>query len=222
MILSYLSHKEFEISGNGLKFIATKSQIAFRDLVQGFQEIKPMLLCSNDKYDQLDISKTFDFVGDILLTKDVTKKYMPQIFKSFIEDIDEENRDKILTAYHSLESILQDSLLLEDIPLEINLNEDLRKLLKLEDLHLDDKLLKNPYAIIEMILKIHQLCKLDTIPVICNVANYLDLQELKELSNLTKQLNMKLILIEFADRDSLIVPENSEFFYIDEDLVDWY
>lgn len=220
MILSYLSHKEFEIHGSGLKVIATKSSIAYRDLVQGFQKVRPMLICSNDKYDPLDIVKAFDFVGDILLTKDITKEYMPQIFKNYVENIDEENRNKILMAYHSLESLFQDSLLLEDIPLEINFNEDLKKFLKLEDLHLDTELLKDPYA--KMILKIHQMCKLDSIPVICNVANYLDSQQINELSSLAIQMNMKLILIEFADKNSLIVPKDAEFFYIDEDLVDWY
>lgn len=222
MILCYLSHKQFEIHGSGMKIIATKSQIAYRDLIQSFQKVRSMLICSNEKYDQLDISRTFDFVGDILLTKDITKEYMPRIFKSYIENIDEANRNKILMAYHSLESALQDSLLLEDIPLEIDFNEDLKKFLKLEDLHLDTELLKDPYAIIEMTLKIHQVCKIDSIPVMCNVANYLDSQQINELSTLVAQMNMKLFLIEFADKDSLIIPKNAEFFYIDEDLVDWY
>ncbi|NRO05135.1 hypothetical protein IMAU30005_02020 [Lactobacillus helveticus] len=66
------------------------------------------------------------------------------------------------------------------------------------------------------------MCKIDSVPVICNVANYLNSQQLQELSNLVKQMNMKLVLIEFTDKDFLIVPKNAEFFYIDEDLVDWY
>lgn len=222
MIFSYLTHKEIVLEDSGLKIIATKSPIVYRDLVQGFQQIRPTIICSNDHFDQMEISKTFDFVGDILLTKDVVNKYSTHIFKSFIENLDEENRNKIMVAYHKLESLLQDSLLLEDLPLEIDFNEDLKKLLKLENLHFDSKLMEEPYDIIESILKIHQICKLNSIPVICNVANYLDSQQLDELSQLVNQLNMKLILIEFTDKDFLIVPKNAEFYYIDEDLVDWY
>ncbi|WP_103660678.1 type II-A CRISPR-associated protein Csn2 [Lactobacillus sp. HT06-2] len=220
MILSYISHKEFKLQEFGLTIIATKSPIAYRDLVQGFQKVRPTLVASNDKYDSLDVGKTFDFAGDVLLTQNVIEKYMSHILKSYIEQLDEDNRNKILSAYHNLESLLQDSLLLEDLPLEIDFNEDLKKLLKAEDLHLDAKLLKEPYVIIESILKIHQFCKINSIPVICNVANYLDSQQLKELSNVVKQMNMKLVLIEFTDKDFLIVPKNAEFFYIDEDLVD--
>lgn len=222
MILSYLTHKQVKLEDPGLKIIATKSSIAYRDLVQGFQQVRPTIICSDDHYNELEIGKAFDFVEDVLLTKDVINKYSSHIFKSFIENLDEENRNKIMVAYHKLESLLQDSLLLEDLPLEIDFNEDLEKLLKLENLHLDSKLMEEPYAIIESILKIHQLCKLGSIPVICNVANYLNSQQLDELSGLVNQLNMKLLLIEFTDKDFLIVPKNAEFYYIDEDLVDWY
>lgn len=222
MILSYLTHKQVKLEDPGLKIIATKSSIAYRDLVQGFQQVRPTIICSDDHYNELEIGKAFDFVGDVLLTKDVINKYSSHIFKSFIQNLDEENRNKIMVAYHKLESLLQDSLLLEDLPLEIDFNEDLEKLLKLENLHLDSKLMEEPYAIIESILKIHQLCKLGSIPVICNVANYLNSQQLDELSELVNQLNMKLLLIEFTDKDFLIVPKNAEFYYIDEDLVDWY
>ncbi|MPW13665.1 type II-A CRISPR-associated protein Csn2 [Lactobacillus helveticus] len=222
MILSYVSHKEFKLEKSGLKIISTRSTIAYRDLIQGFEKVQPTLICSNNKYEPLDIAKAFDFIGDILLTKNVIEKYMPHILKSYIQKLDEKNRNKIFSAYHNLESLLQDSLLLEDLPLEIDFNEDLKKLLKAENLHLDVKLLKEPYVIIESILKIHQMCKIDSVPVICNVANYLNSQQLQELSNLVKQMNMKLVLIEFTDKDFLIVPKNAEFFYIDEDLVDWY
>ncbi|MCJ2172419.1 type II-A CRISPR-associated protein Csn2 [Lactobacillus kefiranofaciens subsp. kefirgranum] len=222
MILSYVSHKEFNLEKSGLKIIATRSTIAYRDLIQGFRKVRPTLICSNNKYEPLDIARAFDFVGDILLTENIIEKYMSHILRSYIQKLDEENRNKIFSAYHNLESLLQDSLLLEDLPLEIDFNEDLKKLLKAENLHLDTKLLREPYVIIESILEIHQMCKMGSVPVICNVANYLNSQRLQELSNLVKQMNMKLILIEFTDKDFLIVPKNAEFFYIDEDLVDWY
>lgn len=222
MILSYVTHKKWVLNNFGVKIIATQSSIVYRDLVQGFQGKNKMLVCSSDNYDPLEITQTFDMVGDPLLSGDVTKKYFAKIVNSFIAGIDETTRNKILSAFNNLEITLSDSLLLEDLPLTINFDEDLRKLLKIVDLHLDQTLLVNPYAIIETVLKIHQNCNLKTIPVICNVTNYLNDQELCELSKLTKQMNMMIVLIEFTSSDLLAVPEEAQFYYIDRDLVDWY
>lgn len=222
MILSYVTHKKWLLNEVGVKIIATQSSIVYRDLVQGFQGNNKLLVCSSNNYDPLEITQAFDMVGDPLLSGDVTKKYFAKIVNSFIAGIDETTRNKILSAFNNLEITLSDSLLLEDLPLTINFDEDLRKLLKIVDLHLDQTLLVNPYAIIETVLKIHRNCNLKTIPVICNVTNYLNDQELCELSKLTKQMNMMVVLIEFTSSDLLAVPEEAQFYYIDKDLVDWY
>ena len=181
-----------------------------------------LITCSDDNYSQLDITKEFDFVGDPLLTKNVTEKYIHELVNNYIVNLDEENRNRIIAIFHKLESLLQDSLFLEDVPLEINFEEDLKKLLKIEGIHLDFKLMQNPYAIIETILKIHEICNLHSVPVICNVANYLDKKELEELSKIAYQINLTVILIEFTDFKNTVFPEDAEFYYIDQDLIDWY
>ncbi|MDF7672719.1 type II-A CRISPR-associated protein Csn2 [Lactobacillus sp. ESL0701] len=222
MILSYLTHKKWTFKDNGLTILATQSPIVFQDLIQSFQGNKKMLICTDDSYQSLELEKVFDFVGDVLLSGDVTKKYMLHIEKSYITNLDEDNRNKIFVAFNNLETVLQDSLLLEDLPLDINFDEDLKKLIKMTELHLDSKIKLEPYAIIETVLKIHQICNIKTIPVICNVAHYLDEQKMQELYELVKQVNIPLILIEFTSPDLLIVPKNVQFYYIDKDLIDWY
>ncbi|UQS82812.1 type II-A CRISPR-associated protein Csn2 [Bombilactobacillus folatiphilus] len=228
MILSYLTHKKWQWQTKGIKLIATNSSIAYRDLVQGFQSQKDSLLCTSDHYEQLEISKTFDFVGDLLLSGDVTKKYLAHIVKSYITNLDEDNRNKIMIAFHHLEATVQveatvqDSLLLEDLPLEIDFDEDLRKSLKMLNVHLDQQMLLDPCAITKTVLKIHEICHLKTIPVVCNLANYLELQELSEINQLVNELNLTFIVLEFVTPDLLKVPLGVQFYYIDEDLVDWY
>ncbi|BDR59989.1 type II-A CRISPR-associated protein Csn2 [Lactobacillus xylocopicola] len=222
MILSYSTHKKWSFSTSGIKILSTQSTVAYRDLVQGFQGQNDRLVCIDDKYEPQDISKTFDFGGDLLLSGDVTKKYLLTIGKTYLANIDEDNRNQIMAAFQNLEITIENSLLLEDLPLAITWDEDLKKLLKMVELHLDTDRLQVPYGIIETVLKIHQTCNLKTIPVFCNVANYLDDQELAELSQLVQQMGLVLFLIEFTSADLLVVPEDAEFYYIDRDLVDWY
>lgn len=222
MILSYLSHKKMIMKNSGIKVIATSSSIVYRDVVQSFQGKKDMLLSSDDDYNQLNIIKDFDFIADPVLNQNIFDKYMPVIIKEYIEGLNEADRNEILKMYHKLEGIIQDSLLLEDLPLELEFNEDLKKFLKLENLHLDTKFLEEPYAIIESILKIHQNYNFHSIPVACNVAHYLNLAQVGMLNDLLKEMKLKLILIEFTSADFLVFPKDVDYFYIDQDLVDWY
>ena len=222
MILTYTTHKKWVFKDPGIKIIGLQSPIAYCDIIQGFQGKNKMLLCSEDDYSPLDIGKTFDFIGDPLLSGDITKKYMPHIVNNYLKGLDEENRDKLIRSLYSLESILQDSLLLEDLPLAINFDEDLKKLLKLTEIHLDKSMLLSPYGIIETVLKIHQTCDLKTIPVVCNVAHYLEKQEWQELASLVKEMNLILVVIEFTTKESLATPKDIPFYFIDKDLIDWY
>ncbi|MBC6356768.1 type II-A CRISPR-associated protein Csn2 [Lactobacillus helsingborgensis] len=222
MNLSYLTHKKWVLKKFGVKIIATGSPIAYRDLIQGFQRQNQLLLCSDDNYNALNISETFDFIGDPLLSGDITKKYMTHIVSSYITNLDEENRNKVIKSFYNLETTLHDTLLLEDLPLEITFDEDLKKLFKLTDVHLDKTILNSPYGIIETVLRIHQVCNLRTIPVICNVAHYIEEREWQELASLITQMKLIVILIEFTDAKNLYIRKDIPFYYIDKDLVDWY
>ncbi|NUE97952.1 type II-A CRISPR-associated protein Csn2 [Lactobacillus melliventris] len=222
MILTYVTHKKWVFKDPGIKIIGLQSPIAYCDIIQGFQGKNKMLLCSEDDYNPFDIGKTFDFIDDPLLGGDITKKYMPHIVNNYLKDLDEENRNKMIKSFYSLESILQDSLLLEDLPLAINFDEDLKKLLKLTEIHLDKSMLLSPYGIIETVLKIHQTCDLKTIPVVCNVAHYLEKQEWQELASLVKEMNLILVVIEFTTKENLTIPKDVPFYFIDKDLIDWY
>ncbi|PXY83943.1 type II-A CRISPR-associated protein Csn2 [Lactobacillus melliventris] len=222
MILTYTTHKKWVFKDPGIKIIGLQSPIAYCDIIQGFQGKNKMLLCSEDDYNPLDIGKTFDFIGDPLLSGDITKKYMPHIVNSYLTNLDEENRNKMIKSFYSLETILQDSLLLEDLPLAINFDEDLKKLLKLTEIHLDKSMLLSPYGIIETVLKIHQTCNLKTIPVICNVAHYLEERKWQELASLVTEMNLILVVIEFTTKENLAISKDIPFYYIDKDLIDWY
>lgn len=222
MILSYLSHKKIRFSGIGLKVIATKNIVVYQDLIAGFQENNKLLSCYDDNYQKQELNKIFELEGDLLLTQNLSSKFLNTIIKTYIKNLDPTSRDNILQSFHNLEDLLQDSLLLEDLPLEINFVEDLSKLTKLVGVHLDNQLMKNPYDILKMIVKVHQRANLKTIPVVCNAAHYLNQEEFNELFVLLKQLKQTLILIEFTDQNFQAVVRDAEFYYIDEDLVDWY
>lgn len=222
MIISYTAHKKMQLQNAGLQTIATSSTLVWKDLILSFQNQSSFLNIYTDHYEGIEIQNAFDFIGDLFLTPGIDSKYLTIIIKYFIQDLDEENRNTILKTYQTLENSVQDALLLEDLPLEINFTEDIKKLLKLMEIHLDDKEMLIPYDKIKNIVKIHSFYAMKTIPVVCNLANYLNAQEVKELNKLLLQLKQALIVLEFKDQNFQVDSGDNNFFYIDSDLVDWY
>ena len=66
------------------------------------------------------------------------------------------------------------------------------------------------------------MCNLKSVPVICNVAHYLEEQEWQELASLVTEMNLILIVIEFTTKENLAISKDIPFYYIDKDLIDWY
>lgn len=219
MMISYLSHKKIEISSAGLYEIATVSPIVFKDFVLGMQENSDLIKIYDESNQELSLSKDIDYVGDVLLGHNVLTKYAVKITNKIVAGLDEDSRNAILTAFHKLYATVQDELLLEDVPLKIDFDEDLKHLFKFLGIAIEPEYIDNPYGIIETILKIHQFCHLTSDIVVYNLCNYLDEDQMNELSKLAKQMNEKVILIEFSDKQKT---KNSEFYYIDNDLIDWY
>lgn len=210
------------LNRQGINVIATRSSIIYKDIIQGFLNKNKLLSVFNDDYKELLIEDAFDFEGDVVLNPRILDKYKVNVVNHFVTDLDEVHRDKLLTMFSNLNSMLEDSLLLEDLPLEINFETDIKKLLRLENLHFDQDMINNPYAIIEMILRIHRDCQINSVPVICNLTHYLDKDQFAELYKLTKSMIGGLVLIEFTDLDIKRLVDKASYFYIDEDMVDWY
>lgn len=82
--------------------------------------------------------------------------------------------------------------------------------------------MQNPYAIIESIIKIHLECGLKSAVGLTNVAHYLNQQQIADLSKLTISTGISTLLVEFTDMKSQELYTNCDFYYIDEDFVDWH
>ncbi|MBD5316841.1 MAG: type II-A CRISPR-associated protein Csn2 [Bacteroides sp.] len=205
-----------------INILATNSPEVFNDFIKGFKAQKNNLLFINDNNQEVEIKKGFDFLGDPILSENISKRYIPIIIKEYIKNLDEENRNNIINQFIKLENLIQDSLLFEDVPLEISPKQDIKKLLKIEDLHLNNDYLRDSFRIIQTVINIHQNYDLETIPIFCNAMNYLQKNEINELSNLVVEMNQAIILIEFSDMYFKYFPKNTTVYYIDEDFLDYY
>lgn len=222
MIITYVAHKSFEIENGRINVIATSSPIAYGDLVEGMQEKNELIASMSEDYETIPLNKALDWLGDPVISESLFQKYMTKITNYVVEDLSEDGRNRIITLYRALLNAVQDELFMEDLPLAINFDTDLKKLIKFGGIHFDKSLSTNPYGIIETVLRIHDRLGLKSIVAFSNVAHYLDKQQLNELSKLCRELNKAVILIEFCSQNDQSVYRDAKFNYIDEDLVDWY
>lgn len=222
MIISYESHHKILVENGKVTVIKLASPIVYRDFVLSFQGKSDKVKVFNDEYDEKDICKECDFVGDVLLNENVLDKYMLKIINSVFESINEDNRNETFKIWQNLTTNLQQSLFMSDLPLEIDNNVDLKKLYKFSGIHFDQQLSLNPYDIIETVVKIHEECKLKSVVVLTNVLHYLNTQQLNDLIEFIKEINLPLVLIEFSSSKFQVNNEDASVCCIDEDFVDWY
>lgn len=222
MIVTYESHKSFEIKESRINIIATSSPIVYRDLIEGLQDNNELVRSMTDDYETIPLNKALDWLGDPLISESLFQKYMTKVTSYVVEDLSADGRNRIITLYRDLLNAVQDELFMEDLPLEMSFDTDLKKLIKFGGLHFDKSLTKDPYGIIETVLRIHDRLNLKSIVAFSNVAHYLDRQQFNEISKLCLELNRAVIFVEFCSQKDLSVYGDAKLNYIDEDLVDWY
>ncbi|MFT9372275.1 type II-A CRISPR-associated protein Csn2 [Liquorilactobacillus hordei] len=222
MKMSYATHKPFNIEKGKINVIATDNLIVYRDLILGCKDQSDLIKTYDDEFNALEVTKAIDWLGDLMITQNLDKRYLPIIFKKAFESMPDEQRNRIHQATQNLDNAIQESLYLADFPIKVTYDFDLKKSLKFTHTHFDDDILKQPYDIIKTVIKIHQLCEMKSCLIVCNVAHYITTKQMEDLATFLQDVMLPIILIEFTDKKTNEFYKNCNFYYIDKDYVDWY
>ncbi|KRL06597.1 CRISPR-associated Csn2 family protein [Liquorilactobacillus hordei DSM 19519] len=202
--------------------IATDNPIVYRDFILGCRDQSDLVKAYDDEFNAVEVTGAIDWLGDLMITQNLDKKYLPAIFKKMFADMPDEQRGRIHLATQNLDNAIQEGLYLADFPIKVTYDFDLRKSLKFAHTHFDDDILKQPYDIIKTVLKIHQICEMKSCLTICNVAHYITIEQMEDLAAFLQDVMLPLALIEFTDNKANEFYKNCNFYYIDKDYVDWY
>lgn len=222
MRLSYSTHKPFEIEDGKITVLATNNQVVYRDLILGLKGQNELLKTFDDDLNVIEINKSFDWLGDIMIQPDINKKYMPVILKKLFASMPDQQRNRIHEATTNLDNAIQESLDLADLPVKVTYDFDLKKAMRFTDAHLNQRTLNDPYDIIRTVIKIHEMCELKSCLAISNVAHYMTAEQFGELSGFLQDVIQPILLIEFTDMSQESFYSNCNFYYVDKDFVDWY
>ncbi|MBF7121858.1 type II-A CRISPR-associated protein Csn2 [Pediococcus pentosaceus] len=222
MKITYKTHDNLEINSGQISILGTNSLTVYTDIIQGLQDENEKISIVDENYSALEIAHVIDWIGDVGTQNLVLTKYLRQIEKLFLQSVTDEQQNKIHDEINRIFNIVSEQLFLLDLPIEVNFDFDLKKLFKYCGIRFDPILISKPYGIIETIIKIHETSNLDSCIALTNVAHYLTSVEFEELSQLVKETNQKILLIEFTEIEEQNFYGNAEFYYIDTDFIDWH
>lgn len=222
MKISYAAHKEIELSSKRPTVIATNNPAVYHDFIVGLSSFNDKVKLFDDAFESLEVKDAIDWQGDVGLSDGVSEKYSSGIYKQLEAVLNDDQRKSITDINSQLYTCVQKCLFMIDLPLEVTCDWDLKKLFKYCKIHFNADTMQNPYAIIESIIKIHLECGLKSAVGLTNVAHYLNQQQLTDLSKLTSSTAISTLLVEFTDMKSQELYTNCDFYYIDEDFVDWH
>lgn len=221
MILSYKGHQPVKIVPGRVTVIGTNSPTVFTEILNGLQGFTDSMKLVDNTYNNLEIRRFINFDTEQLMTHKVYEKYSKDIVSSLVRNMAADRQNKINREAQRLYSTVQESLFMTDLPIELNYDGDLKRLLNYCHLSYSSALSSNPYDIIISDLKIHLECDLKSILCLSNVANYLRQEEFCELLLEIRMLGVPLLLVEFTEKGKRQFYKNADFLFIDQDFVDW-
>lgn len=222
MKISYAAHKGIELSSKKPTVIAPNNPTVYHDFVVGLSSFNDKVKLFDDTFESVEVKDAIDWQGDVGLSDGVSENYSSGIYKQLEAVLTDDQRKSITDMNSQLYTLVQQCLFMIDLPLEVTYDWDLKKLFKYCKIHFNADTMQNPYAIIESIIKIHLECGLKSAVGLTNVAHYLNQQQIADLSKLTISTGISTLLVEFTDMKSQELYTNCDFYYIDEDFVDWH
>ncbi|CAI2579383.1 hypothetical protein HW41_03000 [Apilactobacillus kunkeei] len=221
MIISYDSHDGIPSIDDDLVIIGTENHGVYIDILNGLKDRNDLIKVYDSSYNEMDKSKYIDFYGDLINFDGLVSKQVNALIKKIVDYLDNDDINYIQKCVSKLNDYLQEKLFMIDLPLRVTKDVDIKKAIKNLDIHLDSSIINNPYDILEMLIRLKVETNSDSIIVLTNLANYLDDDQLNDIQQICKESKVPILDIEF-NSDCIGRFKFCQYYFIDDDFVDWH
>ncbi|QER66635.1 type II-A CRISPR-associated protein Csn2 [Paucilactobacillus nenjiangensis] len=221
MKLTYAPFEPFEINTGQMTVLETGNFDVYQKLIMNFKNLQDDLQFSDDEYKLVETTKALHWVGDPMFVENLNKLFQVKILKQVYQIMPDETQQKLIDLTRQIKSIVSDTVYMIDLPLEVNAEIDIMKIIKFSEIEYSPTMTLGPYAIIETILK--TLSELNETKIIgfMNISDYLRESEFVDLVQLVKTLDLNVLLIKFSEIQRSEIYNECRYYYIDNDFVDW-
>lgn len=222
MKMSYMTHNKMDDLDGKLTVVATSNQRVYLDFINGLKDKNDLIQLYNNQYDSLEKSKWVDFIGDLANYEGMSSRNITALIKEIVKGMSNEDINKFQSMNKSMINMIQEKLFMIDVPLEVTVDLDLKNIFKYAKIHINSALLSNPYDTINMLIKVHLESNDFSLIVLNNLANYLNHDQVTEISSLCNQTGISLVDIEYVNSSDAGIFKGCPYYYIDQDFIDWY
>lgn len=209
------------IESDKITVLTTNNQDIYLKVINGILGREDSVVVANEKYDLLEMSKAFLWLGDSFLDIDLNKLFQAQLIKKLSASLSEEHRKKMFELNSEMKSLVLDAAFMLDLPLRIDEEWDVSKIIKYCNLKYSVELNRDPYGIIEGVIRTASELNEQRIITMLNVSHYLSINQLDELVSLVEALNLKLFIIEFSEQRDFKKYDKCRYYHVDHDYVEW-
>lgn len=221
MIISLKGHQALRLISGRISVLATNNPIAFTEVLNALQGYSDELTLVDNSYNTMEINKFIDFDTDVLITHRLFEKYSKNIASTLLNNMNVDEHNRIDKEAQQLFTVLQESLFMTDLPIELHYDGDAKRLLNYAKMHFLLENQHDPYDIIINDLKVHLECNLKGVLCFSNLANYLSKKQFVDLLSDIQSMQIPLLLVEFTEMSNRDFYGDTEFLFIDQDFVDW-
>ncbi|AMV69547.1 CRISPR-associated protein, SAG0897 family [Pediococcus damnosus] len=199
MNITYYPFKPIIINTTKPTLIETSNQKVYTDLISGLKGYSDVIKISDDDFKLVECERAVKWVGDAFVDADLNKMFQGQLQKKIVSKLDDDTRLQLTDLNNKLKSLIFDATFSLDLPLKVDSEFDPVKLVKYCNVGFVSALNRDPYDIIETVLKTASELKETKILILTNVRNYLSVSQFNELVSLISTLDLNILFIEFSD-----------------------
>lgn len=217
MKLTMYPNLPFEIDAGTPTIICTNNQKFYGDLVMGCQWKQNLVLSDNDE--TLELDESLAFLGNLATNSDVFQPFKAKIEKEVLNNLNEKDRQQLYRLDQEIKGIFLNAVYLEDFPLAVNDDWDIKKQYKYCEISFLREQLTSFYDIIKAVLNLYHKFNSQELIILNDFFNYLDDQEQAQIFKLVKSLELSVLLLDFSWQPYSQLLEECRYYSVDKDFV---
>lgn len=220
MKLVYQAHTPMELQPGRITVVQIGNRTVNTDFIQSLQGRADKVQLLDDELSVLKGGLAWE--GDLVLQPGTLQKYQSLLEKQILQSLAVEDRQALNEQARQIFTTMQESLLASGLPLEVNFDDNLQRLIKYAHVHYSPTMVAQPYGIIETDLKMHLDLGDCQLVGLSNVYNYLSPEQGGALAELIEGSKLAVLIIQFSESQNLSDYGNVDVYGIDEDFIDWH
>ncbi|EKK20641.1 CRISPR-associated protein, SAG0897 family [Fructilactobacillus florum 8D] len=217
MNLTVYPQAPFAVDSGKLTFLQTNNPKFYSTIVLGCKNLDKIIISENDEI--LELSSHLAYLGNGIDNVDLITAFKTKLEIEVIENLTESERQRLFQLDREVKSIFLGAAYLEELPLAIDDEWNLKKMAKYCGINILTSSMDNPYDIIKVIIKLYHKFYPKKLMVLNGLFNYLNSSQINDLIQMIKALDLYVLILDFSADFRKELADKCRYYRVDSDFV---